>query len=135
MLIATECTTHVARKPHACDAGCGLPIEVGQRYTKQRCWDGPDAWTWKAHHECDVLYRTLNHNCVDEDDVYDLLTHVSENPEDALAAAGREGLREAPSLRKLLAWAQERVEEQRQEGLALMKRHAKDSECLGDWAW
>lgn len=41
----------VARKSHVCDSCCGT-IDVGQRYVRARIVDGGEAWTWKAHEDC-----------------------------------------------------------------------------------
>ncbi len=40
-----------ARKRHCCDS-CGRAIEPGTSYERQRCVDGGDAWTYKAHPAC-----------------------------------------------------------------------------------
>ena len=53
----------VARKRHLCDE-CERSIEAGQPYLRQRCKDGGDVWTFKAHADCAGLgqsYRDKNH--------------------------------------------------------------------------
>ena len=45
-----------ARKQHRCD-WCNETIAVGEPYVRQRCKDGADVWTWRAHAEC---YRASN---------------------------------------------------------------------------
>jgi len=42
-----------ARKHHQCSWCCGL-IAKGFPYLRSRGFDGGDAWTWKAHPECDA---------------------------------------------------------------------------------
>lgn len=50
----------IARKTHFCEE-CGQEISPGTRYTSQRCKDGGDVWTFKAHTDCmdwSQAYRT-----------------------------------------------------------------------------
>jgi len=49
----------VARKRHFCEE-CGRSIVPGTQYLNQRCKDGGDVWTFKAHIDCaawGVAYR------------------------------------------------------------------------------
>lgn len=41
----------IARKRHYCEE-CGREIVKGQPYLRQRCKDGGDVWTFKAHQDC-----------------------------------------------------------------------------------
>lgn len=48
-----------ARKAHLCN-WCKEPIDIGTSYVRQRNVDGKEAWTWRAHVECDKASNRLS---------------------------------------------------------------------------
>ena len=47
-----------ARKRHRCD-WCGEAIDIGTSYRRSRCVDVRDAWTYRAHPECEEAASTF----------------------------------------------------------------------------
>lgn len=52
----TSPTTQVARKNHRCSP-CGRIISPGETYTRQRGYEGGDAWTYKDCAHCRAVIR------------------------------------------------------------------------------
>lgn len=60
--------TPTARKSHHCDS-CLREIAPGTTYSRSRCVDGGEAWTWKSHLHCQRAGQILWNQgiCGDED--------------------------------------------------------------------
>lgn len=64
----------LSKQEHQCCA-CDATIRAGVRYVRQRIVDGRDAWTWKAHLECQAAADSLD---LFDDEVWDPVAFIEE---------------------------------------------------------